>query len=272
MFIKQIISSHRYDFSAVMECEHCGHQQVITTGYDDANYHNNVIPKMTCAKCMKDRAGCIPAEPNEVGNGPMQKSQLLAHPDNEHLLKSEKMNARILTLESQLMIETALKEAAERSSKDNLSVIEHQRAQITFLDEILHRSENDPDRLKRMKSRLEDMFDYYCLKDIDLESEARELLHIAYVVTEREVPLRAVVLQRGSLQPVQGVHVWIAEKSGDPGIVCETLPNGVLCTSFQYKYDLPVIIRVRKVGIVPFEEETVITSSGLEKIIFVEVE
>ena len=50
MKIKTIISRHRRDFSAYYECEHCGH---ITKGqgYDDANFHRNVIPKMTCPEC-----------------------------------------------------------------------------------------------------------------------------------------------------------------------------------------------------------------------------
>ena len=52
MRIKQITSQYRRDFTAEYECEHCGH---ITTGsgYDDSNFHVNVIPNMECEKCGK---------------------------------------------------------------------------------------------------------------------------------------------------------------------------------------------------------------------------
>ena len=52
MRIYKIISQHRRDFSAVFECEHCGFQ-VIRVGYDDKNFHQNVIPNMICDKCGK---------------------------------------------------------------------------------------------------------------------------------------------------------------------------------------------------------------------------
>ena len=50
MKIKTIMSQNRRDFTAIYECEHCGH----TTegyGYDDANFHHNVIPEMVCKSC-----------------------------------------------------------------------------------------------------------------------------------------------------------------------------------------------------------------------------
>lgn len=53
MKIKKIISQHRRDFSAIMECEHCGATEKLTSGYDDAYYHSEVIPKMKCKKCGK---------------------------------------------------------------------------------------------------------------------------------------------------------------------------------------------------------------------------
>jgi hypothetical protein len=40
-----------------MECEHCAHTQKLDTGYDDAFYHQRVIPTMTCESCGKNRAG-----------------------------------------------------------------------------------------------------------------------------------------------------------------------------------------------------------------------
>lgn len=53
MKIKKILSQHRRDFTALMECEHCGHEWTNKRGYDDANYHNNVIRTMVCKSCGK---------------------------------------------------------------------------------------------------------------------------------------------------------------------------------------------------------------------------
>ena len=53
MEIKQITSQHRRDFWATMECEHCGNEEKNVSGYDDANFHQNVIPNMKCKKCGK---------------------------------------------------------------------------------------------------------------------------------------------------------------------------------------------------------------------------
>lgn len=50
MKIQTIINQNRRDFEAVYECEHC-QAEVIGRGYDDAYFHNNVIPTMKCEKC-----------------------------------------------------------------------------------------------------------------------------------------------------------------------------------------------------------------------------
>ena len=52
MKIKTITNQNRRDFSAVYECEHCGHEKA-GRGYDDANYHQNIIPAMKCDECDK---------------------------------------------------------------------------------------------------------------------------------------------------------------------------------------------------------------------------
>lgn len=52
MKIKQMLSQHRRDFRAIYVCEHCGHEKE-GSGYDDANFHDNVIPKMCCDACGK---------------------------------------------------------------------------------------------------------------------------------------------------------------------------------------------------------------------------
>jgi len=51
MFIKQILRQNRRDFHADYECEKCGHIEEDKSGYDDSNFHNNVIPAMVCPKC-----------------------------------------------------------------------------------------------------------------------------------------------------------------------------------------------------------------------------
>lgn len=53
MKIKTITSQNRRDFSAILECEHCGHEEKLTSGYDDDNYHRNVIPSFDCGSCGK---------------------------------------------------------------------------------------------------------------------------------------------------------------------------------------------------------------------------
>ena len=53
MKIKTITSQHRRDFTAIYECEHCGNTHKSSGGYDDAFFHNNVVPKMECAVCHK---------------------------------------------------------------------------------------------------------------------------------------------------------------------------------------------------------------------------
>ena len=53
MRILEIISQHRRDFRAIMVCEHCGNEQHNSHGYDDDNYHRNVIPDMNCQECGK---------------------------------------------------------------------------------------------------------------------------------------------------------------------------------------------------------------------------
>ncbi len=52
MKIKKKLAQHRRDFQAIYECEHCGHTHK-SDGYDDAYFHNTVIPKMKCSECGK---------------------------------------------------------------------------------------------------------------------------------------------------------------------------------------------------------------------------
>jgi transcription elongation factor Elf1 len=52
MQIKKITSQNRRDFQAIYECEHCGHEES-GYGYDDSNFHKNIIPNMECKQCGK---------------------------------------------------------------------------------------------------------------------------------------------------------------------------------------------------------------------------
>ncbi len=52
MKIQKILSQHRRDFTAIYECEHCG-DTYESRGYDDANFHKNVVPNWECRKCGK---------------------------------------------------------------------------------------------------------------------------------------------------------------------------------------------------------------------------
>jgi len=52
MKIKKILNQHRRDFDAIYECEHCGHE-CEGKGYDDTNFHRNVVPDMECSECGK---------------------------------------------------------------------------------------------------------------------------------------------------------------------------------------------------------------------------
>ena len=55
MRISKITSEYGNDFSAEMECEHCGAKSKLNSGYHDDFYHTRVIPAMMCASCGKDR-------------------------------------------------------------------------------------------------------------------------------------------------------------------------------------------------------------------------
>lgn len=52
MKIKTVLRQHRRDFHALYECEGCG-IIVNGVGYDDTNFHQNVVPAMKCQSCGK---------------------------------------------------------------------------------------------------------------------------------------------------------------------------------------------------------------------------
>ena len=52
MTIQKKLGQSRRDFTAIYECEHCGETRK-GGGYDDAYFHQEVIPNMECEKCGK---------------------------------------------------------------------------------------------------------------------------------------------------------------------------------------------------------------------------
>jgi transcription elongation factor Elf1 len=54
MRIKKITHQHRRDFTAIFECEGCN-ETITRSGYDDRNFHDNVIPIIECKNCGKSR-------------------------------------------------------------------------------------------------------------------------------------------------------------------------------------------------------------------------
>lgn len=52
MKIKTILSQSRRDFKAIYVCEHCGVEEQ-GYGYDDDNFHRNVVPTKVCKSCGK---------------------------------------------------------------------------------------------------------------------------------------------------------------------------------------------------------------------------
>ncbi len=55
MKIKRIIEQRRRDFWADYECENCGYIDKGKRSYDDANFHQNVIPNMKYPKCGESK-------------------------------------------------------------------------------------------------------------------------------------------------------------------------------------------------------------------------
>ena len=62
MKIREVKSTYGTDFYATYICEHCDHITDKLPGYDDANFHENVIPKRHCQKCEKRRDGTLKKE------------------------------------------------------------------------------------------------------------------------------------------------------------------------------------------------------------------
>jgi C4-type Zn-finger protein len=53
MFIQKVLTQYNNDFTATMECEHCGSTEHLGYGYNDEFFHSKVIPAIMCNICGK---------------------------------------------------------------------------------------------------------------------------------------------------------------------------------------------------------------------------
>lgn len=80
MKLIEITWQHRNDFKGILECEHCSATQDLKTGYDDDNYHRNVIPAIKCVACGKRRTEetlSKISDPGTEGGKPVRKQMIL---------------------------------------------------------------------------------------------------------------------------------------------------------------------------------------------------
>lgn len=57
---------NRRDFYYDQKCEHCGHVEKNSSGYDDANYYNNVVSNEKCTQCGESSNSKISNEPKSI--------------------------------------------------------------------------------------------------------------------------------------------------------------------------------------------------------------
>lgn len=60
MKLIKITWQQRFDFSGILQCEHCHIYQSMMEGYDDQNFHQKVIPAIKCKSCGKRSNETIP--------------------------------------------------------------------------------------------------------------------------------------------------------------------------------------------------------------------
>ena len=57
----------RNDFWGTTECEHCGFVDTNAKGYDDFNYHENVVPSLRCPACLSTAQDTPTADVQALG-------------------------------------------------------------------------------------------------------------------------------------------------------------------------------------------------------------
>lgn len=75
MKIYQVLDSHRNDFAAIYQCEHCERVAFYQYGYSDSKFHNEVIPAMKCPWCGKNRDGNLDEKRNGIIASHLQKAE-----------------------------------------------------------------------------------------------------------------------------------------------------------------------------------------------------
>jgi hypothetical protein len=73
MVITQKFNWNRIDFSYTAKCENpeCGKETTCTSGYDDDNYYQNVVPNQKCPHCKKSTNDMkLPIAPGELKYDP----------------------------------------------------------------------------------------------------------------------------------------------------------------------------------------------------------
>lgn len=77
MEITKTYNWNRRDFSFDATCEHCGNVETNCSGYDDANYYQNVIPDRKCNKCLESS--------NSKDSGELKKVNIPRYPEHQTL-------------------------------------------------------------------------------------------------------------------------------------------------------------------------------------------
>ena len=68
MIIKTILNRSRRDFTATYKCDWCEVESE-GSGYDDANFHKNVVPNMVCKDCGKTQKPGAPPPATKYPEG-----------------------------------------------------------------------------------------------------------------------------------------------------------------------------------------------------------
>lgn len=68
MRLKTKLRQHRRDFTGIYECDHCGYLEE-ASGYDDAYFHQHVIPNMPCPGCGEKASPYTPKTSPDVPEG-----------------------------------------------------------------------------------------------------------------------------------------------------------------------------------------------------------
>jgi hypothetical protein len=66
MRIHQVTNPYIKGFTAILECETCGHTGEVTSEWGDKFFRDSCIPQMTCVICGCDASGNVPDRAPDV--------------------------------------------------------------------------------------------------------------------------------------------------------------------------------------------------------------